>query len=279
MKTRLTCFFPLALVILLGACREAQTSEDDSALQTPGSTISVEGSGFVLEIDDGRILRGAQLAGATIHMALPEGSVPVRIASVVANSQHPDILQHDLQVPDGQGGWKSACSPNGAGEQWGFPVALPEAHPGRTGKITLTCVSGAIAKCARFGYRPWATGPQGEDLIPVHAACVHMVRADYCGDDQTATRDGTLIDVYDDLGIQVSDSSATGGFSFEAGWTPEGAVCVSHTRWPELLKLDELHDQCPRLAKLPDCTEAIARNSGALLFNRSRINRLHERID
>ena len=38
------------------------------------------------------------------------------------------------------------------------------------------------------------------------------------------------------------------GMSFEAAFGPAGAVCVRRTRWHELLDLDALRAQCPRLA-------------------------------
>ncbi len=228
----------------------------------------------MLDVGDGRVLRGAQLEGATVHITVAnQQAAPVRIASVAPDPEHPDILRHNLQVPDGEGGWKSACTPNAHGERWGFPVSLPPGHPGRTGEITITCASGAIAKCARFGYKPWAKGPRGDDLTAIHAACIRMVRADYCGDGKAHTRNGTEIDMFDDLGIQFSDSSDVDGFFFEAGWSPQGAVCVRHTRWPELLTMEELNAQCPRIASLPECSEQAARSSGARLFNRSRANR------
>jgi hypothetical protein len=103
-----------------------------------------------------------------------------------------------------------------------------------------------------------------------HNACVRMVRADYCGDGRAWTRDGTIIDMWDDQGIQKPHSQNDATFSFEAGWKPEGAVCVAHTRIPENITLDKLKTSCPRLATMPTCDEALARAAGASLFNRSR---------
>lgn len=235
------------------------------------SSLTVEGSAFVLKLADGRVLRGAELAGATVYLAVGAHEVaPVKLAAIVADDEYPDLLQHDFQVQDGQGGWKPACGPNAHGERWGFPVALPEGHPGRENPITLTCVSGAVGKCARFGYRPWARGPRGEDLLPLHAACVRMARADYCGNGEPHTKEGTTIDVYDDFGIQTRGLTDDASFAFEAGWSANGAVCVSHTRWPDLLSKQQLLTQCPHLAKLPVCDETTARSLGARLFNTSR---------
>jgi len=233
--------------------------------------LQVEGSAFVLRLDDGRVLRGTQMQGAIVHMAVEGGQVgSIRLDSIVPDPEHPDVLRHEFRVQDERGTWVPACTPNADGETWGFPVTLPEGHPGREGAITLTCASGAVGKCARFGYRPWAKGPKGEDLLPYHAACVHMVRADYCGDGVAHTKDGTSIDLYDDIGIQAPGSKDDAEFAFEAGWAPLGAVCVARTRWPEIQTRDQLSAACPRLAAKVDCDEDVARASGALLFNRSR---------
>jgi len=195
----------------------------------------------------------------------------VTIASITPDPAHPDLLRHEFRVPDGNGGQKSACAPNIDGETWGFPVALPPGHPGRDGALTITCASGAVVKCARFGYKPWARAPGGESLVDIHAACVRMVRADYCGDSTPHTKDGTAIDMYDDLGVQTADSADDPAFAFEVGWTPQGAACVARTRWPDLLSRDALFQQCPKLAAMPACDEASARAAGARLFDRSRL--------
>jgi hypothetical protein len=98
-----------------------------------------------------------------------------------------------------------------------------------------------------------------------------MVRADYCGDGHSFTRDGTLIDLYDRLGIQKDEPGP--GMRFEAGWGKDGATCVARVRIPENVNLDELARRCP--ARLADrlgasCTEDEARRSPAsLLFNKS----------
>jgi hypothetical protein len=103
----------------------------------------------------------------------------------------------------------------------------------------------------------------------LYNACVRMMRADYCGDGQATTRDGTLIDLYDDRRIQTLDQQSDR--EFEAGWTAGGAVCVRHVRIKENISLDALARRCPKLkdALGADCTEDRARDLGASLFNRS----------
>jgi hypothetical protein len=269
---KLNSFAPCATVAfaLLMLVKFDAHSESSGTALSP-SSLTVEGSAFVLKMADGRVLRGTELAGATVYLAVGGNeAAPLKLASIVADEDYPDILHHDFQTPDGQGGWKPACEPDASGERWGFPVALPEGHPGRDNTITLTCASGAVGKCARFGYRPWAQDPQGEDLMPLHAACVRMVRADYCGDGEAYTKNGTTIDTYDDLGIQTRGLADDARYAFEAGWTGQGAVCVNHTRWSDLLSREQLLAQCPSLAAVPVCDEASARALGARLFNNSR---------
>ncbi|WP_022974935.1 ADYC domain-containing protein [Nevskia ramosa] len=232
--------------------------------------MSAEHTAFVLKLADGRVLRGQQMQGAVVHMGIEGGKLAsIKLASIKPDPQDPDILRHEFQVQNDKGEWQPACQPNFYGETWGFPISLPEHHPGREGAITLTCASGAVGKCIRFGYKPWALGPKGEDLTPYHAACVHMVRADYAGDGEPHTKNGTNIDVYDRIGIQSSESKADPSFGFEAGWSPTGAVCVAHTRWADVITTEALWKAVPRLAA--PCTEDAAARLGALLFNRSKL--------
>lgn len=261
------CAAAVTAVFSLLVLRAHAESQPQSA-----PSLTVEGSGFVLKLADGRELRGTELAGATVHLALGMNEpTPLKLAAIVADDKYPDILHHDFQVMDGRGGWKPACEPDANGARWGFPVMLPEGHPGREYSITITCSSGAVGKCASFGYRPWARGAQGESLLQLHAACVRMVRADYCGDGNAHTKARTTIDNYDDYGLQTRGLANDASYIFEAGWTERGAVCVHHTRWVELLSREQLLVQCPSLATIPVCDEASARALGARMFNTSRL--------
>ena len=91
-----------------------------------------------------------------------------------------------------------------------------------------------IAKCYRWGYRPWVTGYG--DLTAMHWTCTRLARADYCGIGVPHTRNGTTINVWDTLPAPGPIQSHGGllpplGMLFEAGWNTGGAVCLSHTRW------------------------------------------------
>ena len=101
-----------------------------------------------------------------------------------------------------------------------------------TSLFTFGCTTGAIAKCYRWGYRPWVTSYG--DLKTMHEVCTRLARADYCGDGMSHTMDGTEINVWDNLpspGPIQAHGTTPPGMSFEAGWNQNGAICLSHARW------------------------------------------------
>src|SRR5262249_12867196 len=114
--------------------------------------------------------------------------------------------------------------------------------------FTFACRKGVISKCYRWGYRPWDTraGAQwGLSGSALHQACTRMARADYCGDGQSWTKTGTLINMWDLDGIQLRGASEP-GFHFEAGWTRDGATCLDHKRWSDISD-KVFFENCPNL--------------------------------
>lgn len=150
-------------------------------------------------------------------------------------------------------------------------------YQGHENRITFSCLSGALAKCARLGYKPWQT-IKGQSLKEYHQACVRMIRADYCGDGTTHTRDGTQIDIYDRLGIQKRNIGS--GMSFEAAWGSDGAQSIHHTRYPE--DLAYVQRVCPqRLASNTKTNQTAPLTQSqaafpALLFNDSALKKLKQ---
>jgi hypothetical protein len=103
---------------------------------------------------------------------------------------------------------------------------------------------GAIGKCVRAGYKPWKMMPDGRPGRDYHQACTRLIRADYCGDGISHTRDGVRIEIIDRIGQAEEPGS---DLAFEAGWTPQGASCVARARLGGSLGL--VAAQCPaRLA-------------------------------
>ena len=243
--------------------------------------VTVDGTQFRVTLKSGRVLDSMALIGAVLNVDLQGGAARrIRIVDVRKDPDDPDgeVFLHSLKVANASGHWTALCKPDPAGAAWAFPLRGQWDSEGRrTSKrgFTLTCASGAIGKCVRFGYRPWRTGAGGAALADYHAACVRAVRADYCGGHGT-TRDGQPIDIYDALGIQRRDTTRPAeALPFEAAFSPSGAVCVAHTRVPANATLDALAANCPRLdghlgrtACLEDAAVA-GRYGSALIFIRS----------
>jgi hypothetical protein len=240
-----------------------------------------------------------------ILSVVPEISRPQLTADQITPPVRPDLpnlKRYEVQVRNPtSGAWENLCGPDlpdGSGTR---TVAI--ASPGwwdATAKrnddsdlFTFSCGKGVITKCHRWGYYPYADLPgtggtltetQARDLFQT---CTRAARADYCGDGRSWTDAGTLINVDDDVPVQVSSPAAevaANGLSFEAGWRPTGAACLSHPRWvptPDYLKFENcpgLYDFDPAAGaaspRVPrECNNrAEARLKGASIFDDSAIN-------
>jgi hypothetical protein len=140
------------------------------------------------------------------------------------------------QNVDNSGTYQLACPADSDGRQVAIPLkATWNEHGDRvesTSLFTFGCTTGAIAKCYRWGYRPWVT--TYGDLVTTHQTCTRVARADYCGDGSSHTYEGTLINVWDNLappGPIMTRGATPTGMTYESGWNTSGAVCFSHARW------------------------------------------------
>ncbi len=208
----------------------------------------LEGTVFSGTID-GNPVSGPAFSGAVMTATIDghPGTLQVRIDDMAATDD-PDIVLYGVSVlPPGAPTWQPLC----AGLN-GEPVkAIPlrgywdESQGTPTGgdhfddpdEVTFACLGYALAKCVDIGYKPWKTtvqcaAPGVCKVIPLsyhHQACTRMLRADYCGDGMPTTRDGTLVDLADNVGMEVPEAPAS--WVFEAEWGSEGAACVKNTRW------------------------------------------------
>jgi hypothetical protein len=241
------------------------------------SEIGVRGTAFNVRLTDGRVLDQQNLVGAILEVSDGSGGpLTVRIDGFVLDDHDParEVVLYRVKALGENGSWQEFCHPDPAGERWAFPVAGSWTASGEHRNdvdVALTCSSGAIGKCVRFGYKPWAAGPDGRSMWDLHQACVRMIRADYCGEGRANTRDGTKIEFYDRVG--VTQPGPAEGMSFEAAWAPDGAVCVAHVRVTGLATPEGLTRACPgRLVGRigPVCQEETAVRLGGILFNKSR---------
>jgi hypothetical protein len=189
--------------------------------------VSVSGSVLTGMSSDGTVLSGADFVGATLTAYLSDDTtLPLRIDDAAwLTGTNSDVLGYAISMQSG-GGWTPACGV----ESDGTPVlALVVAgtwdpssgawrDDGRA--FSLSCRHAAVAKCVEFGYKSWL------GYNDYHRACVRMLRADYCGDGIPHTVNGTLINLYDNLGIQADAEP----WPVDAEWGPDGALCINHIR-------------------------------------------------
>lgn len=237
--------------------------------------VEVVGTTLRTRLADGSVFEGTGLVGAKLVLAFGGNTFRVRIAGVERDPTdiRGEVLLYDFRVTRHDGSEEPLCSPDADGRRLGFPIAgrIDKAgilQPGHPHDIELVCLSGAQGKCVRMGYAPWRKAPDGRSMLDWHRACVRLMRADYCGDGTAFTRNGTLVDIYDRIGVQKSDGDRS--LNFEAAWGPEGAVCVARTRISEIIDLDGLARACPRLASRLGPDNCHEQPSAGLIVNRSR---------
>ena len=265
----------------------------------PLTGVRVEGGELVAERGT-TTLRGAALVGVQLQA---EVAAPGAAASAITVARYritaiaPEDAGYD---PTGTGNtflysleqwvadrdaWQAACPADADGRRVAIPLdAIWNDHGDRVESATLFtfgCTFGVIAKCYRWGYRPWVTGYG--DLAAMHTTCTRLARADYCGTGTPHTRDGTLINVWDELAapgpIQHHGVLPPLGMVFEAGWNPSGAVCLSRARW---LQDDAavLATLCPDRLVPPGLGETVCNvvsdvldyDATARMFNESYLN-------
>jgi hypothetical protein len=185
-----------------------------------GTVIGVSGTGAPLS--------GAGLVGSTWTGHLSDGTnLTIRVdqAQQLAGD-NTDVWSYQLSglvagafqplCVDAAGAPSFAVSVSGT---WNLAEGVPGggAYHADTADFTIACRGSAIAKCVELGYKPWS------GIVPQLASCVRALRADYCGDGTPHTVNGTMVNIYDNLGIQ--DDAVE--WVPEAEWTPDGATCVS----------------------------------------------------
>jgi hypothetical protein len=231
----------------LGALRQAKAGVKSLRLEgghltaSPASPQALEPAAMGVV---GTVLQGTASDGKPVEVA---------ICGAEPSSEDPDMVWYRIEV------WNTVA------QEWENPcVALDRVPDPRAlavsgtwdatgarqdspGKVTFACENGAIAKCANWGYKPWASR-DGHSLADLHQACTRMARADYCGNGKSHTHQDTTIDMYDQLGVLSRTTEASVGWdparaSFEAAWGPDGATCLSRTR--DGRALETILQECP----------------------------------
>lgn len=141
--------------------------------------------------------------------------------------------------------------------------------------LTLSCESGAVGRCAMWGYPPYAKGDAGYDASArdYHQSCIYLKRAAYCGTDKTNDADEMPIQLADPFGFNRISSYFDNADHVEALWGPSGALCVTNqaihrrNRFNNFLPLSSIRclDATTLFRVLPDCTDDIIRQNPTAL--------------
>jgi hypothetical protein len=233
---------------------------------------------------DGQPISGEGFVGATVIQVSPSGdTMEAKIEAIEIDPLDPtgETWLYTLSVDAGAGGRANMCLPGPDGAARAIPVAGRWTDSGAREDVGFTfgCTSGVIAKCVRWGYRPWES-VNGASLASYHQACTRMARADYCGDGTSHTQDGTIVDFYDNLSINTNTADLL--MLFDGAWSPDGAYCIGKERWLELSDLAgtlSLAPACQSSFSLTLLTTSPVSGADLCLMKRSDIPRTQVLID
>jgi hypothetical protein len=123
-------------------------------------------------------------------------------------------------------GWSPLCGLDGASVPikavtvagvWSAVSGDSALYSTSSTKFTFACRGKTVAKCIELGYKTF----KGKTNQMV--TCVRLLRGDYCGNGNAYTVDGTLLNLFDNVGVQAD----TQAWHREAEWTMTGAKCVN----------------------------------------------------
>jgi ADYC domain/Pentapeptide repeats (8 copies) len=227
------------LVICLGGCAVDADTDDEVIVEQAGVSlngvslngvslngVSLNGvslNGVSLNGSSIAANRDQPLAGATLVGSMWTGvsAANAQVKIRVDNAQqgtgtNSDLWFYGMSYQATNGAWTSVCGTEkvlGVAGVWNATAA----YAASTTQFTLACRGTSVAKCVELGYKPFKGF--GNQL----ATCVRLLRADYCGNGTSYTRDGTTLNLYDNVGVQADAQP----WKVEAEWGPTGARCVS----------------------------------------------------
>ena len=137
-----------------------------------------------------------------------------------------DPRSNDLKFENRLKSWQKAIAVTGT---WLVNESRDPKNLERRKGFTFSCISGAVAKCAHWGYEPSQSCNQ-KALVDYHEACVYAARAIYRPGNKPYRRftcQDTQVDFADklfgDKGLN-NFMAEDQGMTFEAGWDVSGVV-------------------------------------------------------
>ncbi|HZJ63872.1 MAG TPA: ADYC domain-containing protein [Kofleriaceae bacterium] len=172
-------------------------------------------------------LTGSSVVGSTWNATATNGAtVKLRIdAAAQGTAPNADLWFYIVSYQTSTG-WSPMCGVDSANQPiqavttagvWSATASDAAKYGASTSQFTFACRGKTVAKCVELGYKTY------KGYSTQLASCVRLLRGDYCGNGQAYTVDGTLLNLYDSVGVQADGL----GWFPEAEWTPSGAGCVN----------------------------------------------------
>jgi len=211
-------------------------------------------------------LSGSAIVGSTWTGTATNGAtVALRIdGAVVGTPPNGDLWFYAVSYQT-NAGWSPLCGLDSAGLPvlavsvagvWTATASDLAAYSSSSTKFTLSCRAKTIAKCVELGYKTF------KGYTTQLTTCVRLLRGDFCGTGQPYTVDGTLLNLYDNVGVQAD----TEAWAPEAEWTPSGARCVNSNNSARYLLALSKDPKCVRPIKTTSCGTSSFAN-GAILID------------
>jgi ADYC domain-containing protein len=225
---------------------------------------SLNGTGITATSTTAPPLSGAAMIGSSWNSTVGSAQIKLRIDTALQGTgSNADLWFYGVSYQTTTG-WRPLCGLDGAGVPiqavtvagWWTATARDSGYYGASPTMfTFACRGKSIAKCVELGYKTF------KGLTPQLTSCVRLLRADFCGTGVSYTVDGTLLNLYDNVGVQAD----TDAWKLEAEWTPSGARCINSnnsSRYQLALTADPT---CIKPLKTTTCGTSFA--SGAVLID------------
>jgi hypothetical protein len=188
---------------------------------------SVTGTSMTAGSSTAPPLTGAGAVGSTWNGTTSGGvSIRLRIDSALQGSApNTDLWFYGVSYQTSTG-WSPLCGVDGTGAPilavpvagyWASTSSDAAHYNNTTSQFAWACRGKTVAKCVELGYKSY------KGYVNQLQACVRLLRADYCGNGISYTKDGQLLNLWDRVGVQLD----TEAWNPEAEWMPAGALCIN----------------------------------------------------
>jgi hypothetical protein len=197
---------------------------------------------------------GAQLVGSTwTATTTTKTTVKLHIdAATAGTGSNSDLWFYTVSYQTASG-WSPLCGLDTSNQPiqalavagvWGPQGSDAAAYTASPNQFTIACRAKTIAKCVELGYKPT------KGYTTQLQACVRLLRADYCGNGTPNTVDGTTLNLYDNVGVQLDTEKK---WLPEAEWGPNGAICVNSSNPARYQLLSPTAPACAQPLMTPTC--------------------------